>query len=90
MGLGAVSGLAHGTFYVFGNRLDSFKDEDDEFERKMVLRKTTRVPVEQTVAEIGEGRGIRPPGYDERRRERIKERYDFDINPVKATIEGSQ
>lgn len=34
--------------------------------------------------------GIEPPGYEERRRERIKETYGFEINPVKATVEGSQ
>lgn len=34
--------------------------------------------------------GIQPPGYEERRRERIKETYGFEINPVKATVEGSQ
>jgi hypothetical protein len=28
--------------------------------------------------------GIRPPGYEERRRERIKEKYGIDINPVCA------
>lgn len=34
--------------------------------------------------------GIQPPGYHERRQERIKEKYGFDINPVKATVEGSE
>jgi hypothetical protein len=34
--------------------------------------------------------GIRPPGYEERRRERIKEKYGFEVNPVSATAEGSQ
>lgn len=58
MGLGALVGTTQGAFHVLGNRLDSFKDEQDEFERKEVIRRTTRVPVEQTVAEIGEGRGM--------------------------------
>jgi hypothetical protein len=34
--------------------------------------------------------GIQPPGYEERRRQRIKEKYGFEINPVKATVEGSE
>jgi hypothetical protein len=34
--------------------------------------------------------GIKPPGYEERRRERIKEKYGFEINPVKATVDGSE
>lgn len=57
MGVGALVGSTQGLFHAMGNRLDSFKDEKDEFERKEVVRRTTRVPVEQTVAEIGEGRG---------------------------------
>lgn len=90
MGLGAVMGLAHGTFFLFGNRIDSWKEEDDEFERKEIIRRTKRVPVEQTIHELGEGRGVKGPGYEERRRERIKEKYGFEINPVKATVDGSE
>lgn len=33
---------------------------------------------------------IRPPGYEDRRRERLREKYGFEVNPVKATIDGSQ
>ncbi|KAK6448117.1 hypothetical protein FP744_10004367 [Trichoderma asperellum] len=88
--LGAFVGTAQGLFHVAGGRLDSFYKEEDEFERKEIIRRTTRVPVEQTIAELGEGRGIRPPGYEERRRERIKEKYGFEVNPVSATAEGSQ
>lgn len=112
---GAFMGVTQGAYVLFGGRLDSFKEEDDEFVRKEVMRRTTRVPVEQTVATIGEGRStfrissllsllnlsrnsrkadhvvdIQPPGYEERRRERIKEKYGFEINPVKATVEGSE
>ncbi|KYK54782.1 Mitochondrial import inner membrane translocase subunit Tim17 family protein [Drechmeria coniospora] len=90
VGLGALVGSVQGTLHFFGGRIDSFKHEDDEFARKETLRRTTRLPVEQTVAEIGEGRGIRPPGYEERRRERMQEKYGFEINPVNATVEGSQ
>lgn len=31
--------------------------------------------------------GIKPPGYEERRRERLQEKYGIEINPVKATAE---
>jgi hypothetical protein len=31
--------------------------------------------------------GIYPPGYEERRRQRLKEKYGVDINPVKATVD---
>ncbi|KAG6014887.1 hypothetical protein E4U54_004709 [Claviceps lovelessii] len=90
MGLGGAVGLVQGALYFLGGRIDSFKKESDEFERKERLRRTTRLPVEQTVAEIGEGRGITPAGYEERRRQRIQEKYGFEINPVNATVEGSQ
>ncbi|EFY89286.1 hypothetical protein J3458_018782 [Metarhizium acridum] len=90
VGLGSAVGAIQGALYFLGGRIDSFKKESDEFERKERVRRTTRLPVEQTVAEIGEGRGIQPPGYEERRRERIKDTYGFEVNPVKATVEGSQ
>ncbi|CAH0037241.1 unnamed protein product [Clonostachys solani] len=89
-GLGAAVGLAHGLFYVFGNRLDSFKNEEDEFERKEILRRNKRRPIAETIAEVGEGRGIISPGYEERRRALIKEKYGFEVDPVKATVDGSQ
>jgi hypothetical protein len=56
-GTGAFFGLSTGLYFAFGNRLGSFKEETDEFERKEIVRRTKRVPIEQTIAEIGEGRG---------------------------------
>jgi hypothetical protein len=58
MGLGAFVSAIQGTFSLFGNRIDSFKEEEDEFQRKEIMRRTTRVPIEQTISEIGEGRGM--------------------------------
>lgn len=57
--------------------------EVDEFERKQYLRQNRRRPVEETVEQLGEGRGIYGPGYQERRAERIKEAYGITV-PVKA------
>jgi hypothetical protein len=31
--------------------------------------------------------GIEPPGYEERRRERLREKYGVEINPVSVTVE---
>lgn len=89
MACGAAFGTVQGLFKVLGGRVDSFKDEDDEFLRKESVRRTTRVPIEQTIATVGEGRGIRPEGFEDRRRELVKEKYGFEINPVKATVDGS-
>ncbi|KAH7154894.1 hypothetical protein B0J13DRAFT_521068 [Dactylonectria estremocensis] len=89
VGLGSGLAVFQGMFYYLGGRFDTFKKEEDEFARKETLRRTTRLPVEQTVSEIGEGRGIRPPGFEERRAQRLKETYGFEVNPVSATVDGS-
>ncbi|WYZ34188.1 hypothetical protein EsH8_I_000464 [Colletotrichum jinshuiense] len=90
LGLGAAFGAWQGVFQVTGGRLrgwDDEKSDEAEFDAKIRQREAKRRPIEETIAEIGEGRGIRPPGYDERRRERLKEKYGVEINPVKATVE---
>ncbi|ROT35746.1 NADH-ubiquinone oxidoreductase 21.3 kDa subunit [Sodiomyces alkalinus F11] len=89
LGLGAFVSATMGAFEFTGARLRGWADrpEEDEFERKIAMRANRRRPIEETIAEIGEGRGIRPEGYEERRRERLKAKYGVDINPVKATVE---
>lgn len=59
----------------------------DEYERKEYLRTNRRRPLTETIAEIGEARGIEPPGYQERRQERLKEKYGVEINTVPATAQ---
>jgi len=51
----------------------------DEVDRKTFLRKNRRRPIEETLSELGEGRGIYGPGYEERRRQRIKENYGIEV-----------
>lgn len=92
-----------GAYDYTGGALSGYKKdkEMDEFERKEYLRKNRRIPIEQTISELGEGRGMDPtycpntpanfrilgiyaPGYDERRKERIKEKYGIDV-PAKSS-----
>jgi len=49
-----------GTFDYTGGALTGYKrdPEVDEFERKQALRKNRRRPIEETISEIGEGRGM--------------------------------
>ena len=61
MGFGALFGSVQGMMSLFGSRLDSFTSEDDAFESKEIKRRTTKIPVEQTLAEIGERRGSYRP-----------------------------
>lgn len=90
MAVGAAMGISQGAFVVLGGRLESFKEENDEFERKEILRRTTRVPIEDTIKDLGEQSRIRAPGFEERRRESLREKYGIEVNPVSATTEGSQ
>ncbi|KAI5297244.1 hypothetical protein KEM56_004963 [Ascosphaera pollenicola] len=70
-----------GVFDYCGGRFSGWHKphEEDEFARREALRTAYRTPVEQTVAEIGERRGIAPPGYAERRQQRIKENYGVEV-----------
>jgi len=54
----------------------------DEVARKEFLRKNRRRDINETVAELGEGRGIYGPGYEARRVERIREKYGIDVSGV--------
>ncbi|KAL4921634.1 hypothetical protein BDW62DRAFT_208220 [Aspergillus aurantiobrunneus] len=86
LGYGAALATAMGVFeYTGGSLLGRKKDPNvDEFERREQLRTQWRTPGEQTLAELGEGRGLRGPGYAERRRERIKEAYGIDVPATNA------
>uniref|UniRef100_A0A093UUE4 NADH-ubiquinone oxidoreductase 21.3 kDa subunit n=1 Tax=Talaromyces marneffei PM1 TaxID=1077442 RepID=A0A093UUE4_TALMA len=64
-----------------GKEKDHNLDKYAELER---IRTNYRTPAEQTMAELGEGRGIYGPGYAERRRERIKEAYGIDVPATPA------
>ncbi|KAF3939256.1 hypothetical protein ABW19_dt0204220 [Dactylella cylindrospora] len=81
--LGFGAGLASllASFEVGGGTLRGFYDSPkvDEVARKDQIRTTRRRPVEETLAEIGEGRGIFGPGYAERRRLLLKEKYGIDV-----------
>lgn len=88
LGIGALFSVIFAAYDFLGGSLRgndrTLQEERDEFDRKEFLRKNRRRPVEETLAEVGEGRSIRPPGYEERRRLRLKEKYGLDINPVSA------
>jgi hypothetical protein len=56
------------------------KDPDEDvISKKEYYRRNRRRPVEETLSELGEGRGIYGPGYVERRAQRIKAKYGVDV-----------
>jgi len=81
LGYGAGLAILLGTYDYTGGALTGYtRDPDvDEYDRKEQLRKNRRRPIQETLGELGEGRGIYGPGYEERRRERIKQNYGIDI-----------
>ncbi|KAI4691774.1 hypothetical protein J4E81_007301 [Alternaria sp. BMP 2799] len=54
-------------------------DDDGEVERREELKKVRRRPMSETLQQLGEGRGIYGPGYEERRRQRLLEKYGVDV-----------
>lgn len=87
LGYGALTSITLSVFELTGNSLVGKRPEIegmDEFDRREHMRKNRRRPIEETLQDIGEGRGIKGPGYEERRREKLKEKYGFEVNPVSA------
>ncbi|CCX15594.1 Tim17/Tim22/Tim23/Pmp24 family-domain-containing protein [Pyronema domesticum] len=84
LGYGAGLAVLLGTFdYTGGTLRGYFRDPDfDEITRKENIRKNRRRPFEETVEEIGEGRGIQGPGYEDRRRALLTEKYGIDFTNV--------
>lgn len=56
-----------GAFDYTGGRITGYrKDPDvDEFDRKEHMRKNRRRPIEETIAELGEGRGNLHPSINQ-------------------------
>ncbi|KAF2814048.1 uncharacterized protein BDZ99DRAFT_436772 [Mytilinidion resinicola] len=87
IGYGACLAVILGTFDYAGGSLTGYTEgpEVDQVAKKEFLRKNRRIPVEQTIAELGEGRGIYGAGYEERRRERLREKYGVDFTGVPSS-----
>ena len=76
-------------------------EDDDEVDRKEALKKLRRRPLSETIEELGEGRGrfqahlanqleliligIYAPGYEERRRQRLLQKYGIDVGETQGT-----
>lgn len=62
IGYGAFASVALAAYEYTGGTLKGYlnRPEVDEYERKEMLRQSRRRPIEETLAEIGEGRGESP------------------------------
>ncbi|KAK4696098.1 hypothetical protein P7C71_g1763, partial [Lecanoromycetidae sp. Uapishka_2] len=81
LGFGAGLAIVQGTFDYTGGKFSGYEKDPnvDEYERKEYLRKNRRRPIQETLEQLGEGRGIYGPGYRERRADRIKDSYGIDV-----------
>ncbi len=59
LGYGALIAIVMGAYDYTGGTLSGFKkdNEIDDFDRKEALRKNRRRPIEETISQLGEGRG---------------------------------
>ncbi|KAJ9615366.1 hypothetical protein H2200_001441 [Cladophialophora chaetospira] len=80
LALGSVMGVIS---YTGRSMFESAGDKtfSDRIAYKDEAKSRFRRPLNETINEIGEGRGIYGPGYEERRKQRIKERYGIDVQP---------
>lgn len=63
LGLGAGLAVLQGVFTYTGGAFSGYDKGPsvDEFDRKQQLRKNRRRPIQETLDELGEGRGTKPP-----------------------------
>ncbi|MCJ1414597.1 hypothetical protein MMC32_000924 [Xylographa parallela] len=88
LGYGAGLAVLLGTFDYTGGVLTGYEKDPnvDEYDRKQQLRKNRRMPIEETISDLGEGRGIYGPGYEERRRERIRQNYGINVPATESML----
>lgn len=65
LGFGAALATLQGVFDYTGGKLDGYEPDAsvDQYERKEQLRRNRRRPIEETLQEMGEGRGKSFQGY---------------------------
>ncbi|KAF2267676.1 hypothetical protein CC78DRAFT_530755 [Lojkania enalia] len=87
LGGGAAVSVVMATWnYTSGAAPRLFEEQsyEDEVERREALKKQRRRPIQETIDQLGEGRGIYAPGYAERRRERLLKKYGIDVGAVQG------
>jgi len=77
LGYGSLSALLLGVYDYTGGSFRSFvKDVSvDEISQKEMIKATRQRPVEELISYTGETPMVHGPGYEERRRQRLKEKY---------------
>ncbi|KAF1362435.1 hypothetical protein EJ07DRAFT_106916 [Lizonia empirigonia] len=86
LGAGALFSVSMTAFrYTSGIRGSASGElDDEEIERREAMKKMRRRPLSETIEQLGEGRGIYAPGYEERRRQRLMDKYGIDVKAAQA------
>ncbi|KAL5114378.1 hypothetical protein ACEQ8H_007727 [Pleosporales sp. CAS-2024a] len=89
LGAGAATSVTMTAFrYSLGFRGNSTVHDDDgedEVDRRERMKKFRRQPLSETIEQLGEGRGIYAPGHEERRRQRLLDKYGIDVKAAQET-----
>ncbi|KIX01529.1 uncharacterized protein Z518_09255 [Rhinocladiella mackenziei CBS 650.93] len=77
----ALGVAAAAVSYTGGSMFESADSvpQPDRTAYKEEAKARYRRPINEVINELGEGRGIYGPGYEERRKQRIKEKYGIEI-----------
>jgi len=106
LGFGALTGVVLSAYsYTGGLRGEQAHEERDEVERKWEEMHKYRSSMDETIEEIGEGRGklffaqmeyiklisvgIYGPGYKERRRARLLAKYGIDVGAAEEAAKSA-
>ncbi|KAF2800789.1 hypothetical protein K505DRAFT_320176 [Melanomma pulvis-pyrius CBS 109.77] len=87
LGMGTCTAAAMFGFR-YTNGFTGYKNKNsevDEVEAREAVKKLYRQPLQETIEQLGEGRGIYAPGYEERRRERLLAKYGVDVGAAQGT-----
>ncbi|EAT80533.1 hypothetical protein HBI56_190690 [Parastagonospora nodorum] len=86
LGAGAATSVAMTAFrYTNGWRGATAETDEEEVERREAAKKLRRRPLSETIEQLGEGRGIYAPGHEERRRQRLMDKYGIDVKAAQET-----
>ncbi|KAI4143221.1 MAG: hypothetical protein LQ341_002972 [Variospora aurantia] len=91
IGYGAALATLQGVFEYTGGKLNGYEADSsvDQYERKEQLRRNRRRPIEETLQELGEGRGLKKQFEDVRSEVVPKRKFAFKPKPKPVSSDHS-
>ncbi|KAF2278385.1 uncharacterized protein EI97DRAFT_465694 [Westerdykella ornata] len=90
LGAGALTSITMAGFHYTGGFRGYKKDlvhapGEDDVDVKEKNKAEYRRPISEIISDLGEGRGIYAPGYEERRRQRLLAKYGIDVGEAQGS-----